>query len=92
MPTTSFTTRMDSDLKAKLEKIAGYEERSASYIANQAIRAFVEDREYTRRLIEFGLEEIEAGNTISEKQMDEWVDAWSNGEDRPFPRPTKSAE
>jgi len=89
MATTSFTTRMDSDLKARLERIAHYEERSASFVANQAIKALVEDREYSHRLIELGLREIEAGRIIPENEMDAWVDDWSEGNERPFPVATK---
>lgn len=90
MPTTTFTTRIDIDLKSKLEHIAKLEDRSASYMANQAIQALVEDREYTHHLIQHGLHEIEAGNTISEKHMDSWVNAWAEGQDLPFPKPEKT--
>ena len=55
MPTASFTTRIDADLKKQLEQIARHEDRSASYIANQAIRAFVKERIATRSLVETGL-------------------------------------
>jgi len=86
MSSTSFTTRIDADLKSRLEKIARLEDRSASYIANQAIRALVEDREYTHELIHIGLEQIDAGKSISEEEMDEWAESWAKGEDRPFPK------
>ena len=86
MSSTSFTTRIDSDLKSRLEKIARLEDRSASYIANQAIRALVEDREYTHELIRIGLEQIDAGESISEEEMDEWAESRAKGEDRPFPK------
>lgn len=92
MSKTSFTTRIDTELKAKLEDIARQEERSASYMANQAIQALVEDREYTQRLIDIGLQEIAAGNTISEERMDDWVNSWSEGEERPFPAATNSSD
>ncbi len=86
---SSFTTRIDSGLKLRLEKIAKLEDRSASYIANQAIRALVEDREYSHRLVEIGKEQIAEGVSISEERMDAWVEAWAKGEDRPFPKAEK---
>lgn len=61
MPTTSFTTRIDADLKAELETIARFEDRSASWVANQAIRNFVDERIATRELLNLGLEMIEKG-------------------------------
>ena len=86
MAATSLTTRMDSDLKQRLQKIAKLEDRSTSYIANQAIQALVEDREYTHGLIEIGLKQIEDGASISHERMDAWMDAWAEGEDLPFPK------
>lgn len=61
MPTASFTARIDTDLKAQLEAIARFEDRSASWLANQAIRNFVEERIATRELLRAGLALIERG-------------------------------
>lgn len=83
MPTTVFTTRMDDDLKARLERVAKYENRSASYMANQAIKALVEEREQTHALVNVGLQLIERSEgTISSEAVDDWLRA---GDDEPFP-------
>jgi predicted transcriptional regulator len=85
MPTASFTTRIDSELKSELEQIARYEDRSASYIANQAIRNFVEERKATRELVELGLEMVERGAPgIPEEDIEAWLMA---DEEQPFPKP-----
>lgn len=84
MSTTSFTTRMDSELKSDLEQIARYEDRSASYIANQAIQAFVNERKATRELVNLGLEMVDRG---AKGISPEAVHAWMQSEDdHPFPR------
>jgi predicted transcriptional regulator len=84
MPTTSFTTRIDTDLKAELEEIARMENRSASFMANQAIRSLVEERKATRELIEVGLEMVEAGApTIAPDDIHAWLLA--EDENAPFP-------
>ena len=85
MPTATFTTRMDVDLKERLQKIASYDRRSASFMANQAILNLVEEREATRELVETGLKLIEQGApTISP----EAIHAWMEGpEDASFPEP-----
>ena len=83
MPTTSFTTRIDADLKAELEQIARYEDRSASYMANQAIRSFVEERKATRELVELGLEMVERGMPgIAPEAVHAWLLA---DDEQPFP-------
>lgn len=74
MATVSFTHRIDNDLKTELEKIARYDDRSAAYIANQAIKNLVEERQATRELIETGLALIEKGApTITAENMHEWL-------------------
>lgn len=85
MPTSTFTTRIDADLKERLQAIARQERRSASFMANQAIENFVEEREATKALVETGLKLIEKGApTISS----EAIHAWMHGpEDAPFPEP-----
>ena len=84
MATTTFTTRLDTEVKADLEAIARYEDRSASYLANQAITALVEERKATHELIGVGLKLIDKGVSISEEVMDAWFDG---PEDAPFPAP-----
>lgn len=85
MPTSTFTTRIDVDLKERLQKIAQYDRRSASFVANQAILNLVEEREATRELVELGLAMVEQG---APSISSEAIHAWMNGpEDAPFPEP-----
>lgn len=85
MSKTVFTTRMDEDLKARLERVAKYENRSASFMANQAIKALVEEREQTHALVNVGLQLIERGDgMISSEAVDDWLRA---GDDERFPAP-----
>ena len=83
MPTTSFTTRIDTDLKTDLEQIAQFEDRSASYMANLAIRNFVEERKATRELADVGLEMVARGMPgIAPESVHDWMLA---DDERPFP-------
>lgn len=82
MASASFTHRMDADLREELEKIARFEDRSASYVANQAIRAFVAERQATRELVREGLRQVEAGGPASSpEEVRDWFLA---DDDRPF--------
>lgn len=83
---TTFTTRIDADLKARLEQIAKSEDRSASYMANQAIRMLVEEREATQRLVEFAVENIDDLDWHSEDDVDRWL---TQPPEAPFPNPIK---
>ena len=83
MPTTLFSHRIDTDLKSELEQIAKFEDRSASYLANQAIKTMVEERKATRELIDVGLKlvEIEAP-AIPSEDIHAWLLA---DDDAPYP-------
>lgn len=84
MATTSFTTRIDEELKAQLDRIARFEDRSASYMANQAIRAFVEERLATRDLVETGLAMVDrTAPSIAPKDVHDWL---TSDDDRAFPK------
>lgn len=73
MTTTTFTTRIDLDLKKRLEQLAERDKRSASYVANLAIQNMVEQREATRELVLVGLELAKAGPSMSEEDVDIWL-------------------
>jgi predicted transcriptional regulator len=89
MPTASFTARLDADLKAELEAIGRYENKSASWLANQAIRCFVEERVATRELLRAGLDSIAHGGAgIDPEAVHAWLCA---GEEAGFPRPAADA-
>lgn len=84
MATTSLTTRIDTQLKAELEEIARFEDRSASYMTIQAIRALVEERKATRELVELGLAMVEQGaSSIPAAAVHEWFLA--DDDTAPFP-------
>ena len=83
MPTAMFTTRLDAELKVELERIALAEDRSASWVANQAIRAFVEERRAVRDLLDAGLEMVARGSPgAASEAVHDWMLA---DDDRPFP-------
>jgi RHH-type transcriptional regulator, rel operon repressor / antitoxin RelB len=69
--TTVITTRIDAMLRAKLEALARSTKRSKSFLAAEAIAAYVELNEWQIGEIMAGLEELDAGAALSEKQAEE---------------------
>lgn len=57
--------RLDSGLKAKLEALAQSTRRSKSYLAAEAIAAYVELNEWQIAEIQAGMAELESGNIVS---------------------------
>jgi predicted transcriptional regulator len=69
--TAVVTARIDAALKAKLEALSRGTKRSKSYLAAEAIAAFVELNEWQIRDIEEGISELDAGAALSEEQAEE---------------------
>ena len=87
MTTSSFTLRIDSDLKKRLEQAAKAADRSASYMAAKAIEAMVEARDEKRRAIEAAVIEADKGVFISSKAMHKWMDSWGTDNELSPPEP-----
>ena len=65
-----------------------FDDRSASYVANLAIRGFVEERLATRELVREGLRQVEAdAPSVSPEEVRDWLLA---DDDRPFPEGRKA--
>lgn len=90
MGTSTFTTRIDSDLKEELQRIAKAERRSASFIANQAIENLVAERRATRELVELGMQLAEQGvSSIPAEDIHSWLLA--EDDTAPFPAETRTS-
>jgi len=62
------TVRLNGGLKARLEALARGTKRSRSYLAAEAIAAYVELNEWQIAEIEAGIAELDGGRTVSEQQ------------------------
>ena len=69
--TTVITTRIDAALRAKLEALARSTKRSKSFLAAEAIAAYVELNEWQIGEITAGVAELDSGEALSEKQAEE---------------------
>ncbi len=65
------TVRLNGGLKARLEALARSTKRSRSYLAAEAIAAYVELNEWQIAEIEAGIVELDGGRAISEQQAEE---------------------
>ena len=63
--TAVVTVRVDAGLKSKLEALARSTKRSKSFLAAEAIAAYVELNEWQISEIEAGIAELEAGQIVS---------------------------
>ena len=70
------TVRLDDDVKDRLDVLAGATQRSKSFLAAEAIRAFVETNEWQIAEIQAALKEADAGNFASDKDVVALAKKW----------------
>ena len=73
------TIRVDRKTKAHLEKLARAMDRSKSYLAAEAIRAYIDLNEWQIAEIKAALKEADAGDFASEREVERVVKKWKRG-------------
>ena len=73
---TTMTIRLDDDVKDRLDVLAEATQRSKSFLAAEAIRAFVETNEWQIGEIHAALKEAEAADFASDKDVSALAKKW----------------
>lgn len=73
---TTMTLRLEDDVKARLDKLAGATRRSKSFLAAEAIREFVENNEWQIREIKAAVKEANAGEFASDDDVAALAKKW----------------
>ena len=89
MPSATFTVRVDSDIKKRLEKLAKSTGRSRSFLAAEAIGEFVDVNEWQIAGIRAAMQSLDHGESIPHEQVKEWVKSWGSRKERPAPKSRK---
>ena len=69
--TTTLSVRIDSSTKNQLEALAKRARRSKSFLAAEAIAAYVELNEWQISEIEAGIAELDRGEVLSDEEVDD---------------------
>lgn len=84
--TDPFSIRLDRDAKARLQKLAKNTGRSRSYLAAEAIVAYLDINEWQVAGIAKALASLDRGDGIVHSRAREWVASWESGKERPVPK------
>ena len=87
MGAVPMSIRIDSDLKAALEAEAAREDRSASYMLQQAAREFIERKAEFRQMLIDMEAEADKGEFISSEAMGAWIASLGTGHELAEPEP-----
>ena len=74
--TTTLSVRLDTDTKKQLEALAKRARRSKSFLAAEAIAAFVDAQSWQLDEIQAGLEELDKGRGVAHKDVSAWLRSW----------------
>ena len=84
--TTTLSVRIAHDTKKRLEALAKRARRSKSFLAAEAIAAFVEAESWQLDEIQAGVKELDAGRGIPHKEVSAWLRSWGGKRERKAPR------
>ena len=84
--TETLSVRLDAVTKRRLESLAKQSKRSKSFLAAEAIAAFVELEEWQLGEIRAGIADLESGETVSHERVTAWLNTWGK---RPESKPPR---
>lgn len=83
---TTLSVRIDIDTKKRLEALAKRARRSKSFLAAEAIAAFVEAESWQLDEIHAGLKELDDGRDVPHRDVANWLRSWGRKRERKAPR------
>ena len=73
----TLTIRLDAELKARLEALAKSTRRTKSFLAAEAIAAFVDANAWQVAEIERAIQEADGGDFASDDEVEEMFATWA---------------
>jgi RHH-type rel operon transcriptional repressor/antitoxin RelB len=86
MPSTTFTLRVDSEVKKRLEKLAKSTGRSRSFLAAEALTEYLDVNEWQVAGIKRAMTSLDRGSGIRHSDVKDWVTSWDRKRERPIPK------
>ena len=84
--TETLSVRVDTSVKKRLEALAKRSRRSKSFLAAEAIAAYVQAEEWQLGEIQQGLKELDAGQAVSRERVSTWLRSWGKPGEGKAPR------
>jgi len=84
--TETLSIRIDTETKLRLEALAKRSKRSKSFLAAEAIAAYVDSEEWQLGEIQAGLAELDAGEGVPHEKVAAWLKSWGTRNEKKPPR------
>ncbi len=86
MASTTFTVRVGTDVKKRLAKLAKSTGRSRSFLAAEALDAYLDVNEWQIAGVKAAIASLDRGKAIGHKEVKDWVNSWGRTRERPAPK------
>lgn len=86
MPQTPILVQLDAAVQARLSALADNRRQPVSEVAAEVISMYFAADSWEHKHIRAGLEELEAGQGISNERVMEWLDSWGAENELPAPK------
>jgi RHH-type rel operon transcriptional repressor/antitoxin RelB len=82
--TETLSIRIDAETKRRLDALSKCSKRSKSFLAAEAIAAYVKSEEWQLGELQAGIAELESGQEVSHEKVAKWLQSWGKpGASRP---------
>jgi predicted transcriptional regulator len=82
----TLSIRIDSETKKRLDLLAKRSRRSKSFLAAEAITAYVALEEWQLGEIQDGLTDLDSGRNVSHDRVEKWLRSWGKHGEAKAPR------
>lgn len=83
--TETLSIRIDSETKKRLDALSKRSRRSKSFLAAEAIAAYVQAEEWQLGEIHGGIADLESGNVVSHGKASTWLKTWGKRDETKAP-------
>jgi RHH-type rel operon transcriptional repressor/antitoxin RelB len=84
--TATLSIRIDAETKKRLDALSRQAKRSKSFLAAEAIAAYVESEEWQLGELQAGIAELESGQSVSHEKVAKWLNSWGKPGETKAPR------
>lgn len=84
--TETLSIRIDAETKKRLDALAKRSKRSKSFLAAEAIAAYIESEDWQLGEIQVGIAELDSGRAVSHDKVSKWLNSWGKTGESKTPR------
>jgi RHH-type transcriptional regulator, rel operon repressor / antitoxin RelB len=84
--TETLSIRIDSETKKRLDALSKRSKRSKSFLAAEAITAYVQSEEWQLGELQAGIAELDSGQAVSHEKVSKWLKSWGKPGETKAPR------